>query len=384
MDALPVSIAEPAPLLAGAATAAILCWIVGRRMIAKAVLPDHPNGRSSHKVATPRSGGIAIFVAFSFGFGAATALSSAPAAEIGNAALFTALAAGAFLLGLADDRATVGAASKLLGQIVIAGLFVGVFGGLQSAPTPGGALDLGVFGAPLSMFWIVAVMNAFNFMDGINGIAGACGAIVLSSLALLAAASGAPFHAATAAILAIALAAFLPLNFPRGRIFMGDGGSQLVGFLIAALALAIAGESGASLALAAPLALAPFLADVAFTLAHRLWRRRNIFAAHREHAYQLLVRMGFSQVESTAAFAAATLLCCAAAAIAATLAPPAQWTIVAVAYGALFALALTIFLTALDKGLLTDAPDRGRAPGSGPAQNVRATEASASPASASV
>ncbi|MEZ5914330.1 MAG: hypothetical protein R3C42_01720 [Parvularculaceae bacterium] len=245
---------------------------------------------------TPRSGGIAIFA----GFAAATALFIAfltvfSHQDAGAYLIFFLFAFFAFLFGALDDARALGARLKLLTQILIACGFVALAGAVEQIPAPFvGELDLGGAAFALTVLWIVAFMNVFNFMDGINGIAASCALFVLAALAVSAAGSAAVF-APQALFLACALFGFLPLNLSQGRIFMGDSGSQFAGFSIAALAVLTVrnGDSGVS-AMFVPIAFLPFIFDVAFTLIHRAARRRNIFAAHNEHLYQLLVRLGGS------------------------------------------------------------------------------------------
>lgn len=284
-----------------------LTQLIARMASLSDFLIDRPNGRSSHEVATPRSGGLAIIGGWMAGMAVVAAFAEWDGFAA-NAFAFAPLVVAAFLFGLADDRINLSAPLKFLAQIALAALFVAVFGALESAPMPFvGETALGTFAAPLTILWIVGFMNAFNFMDGINGIAASCGALALAGLAAASAFLGAPFFAASAGLGAIALLSFLPVNFPRARLFMGDNGSQAIGFLIAASAVGAANASGGrASALFMPVLMLPFIFDVAFTLFHRAFRRRDVLSAHREHLYQLLVRLGSSQVAVTAVFLSLT------------------------------------------------------------------------------
>ena len=281
-------------LIASAAlVAAIFSYGAARLAVSRNLFPDRPNGRSSHKASTPRAGGVAIFSGFAIAMMLMIALLSATG-EGSRYAAALALGFGAFAVGAVDDLRSLGARLKLCFQILLALGFIAMFGPVTSIPAPIiGELDLGPAAIPLTMLWIVGFMNAFNFMDGINGIAGACALFVLSALAFVGAA-GEGVWSAPAIFLAAALLGYLPLNFISGRLFMGDCGSQFVGFMIAALAI-LAGGDGVAAPVSrmfTPIAFLPFIVDVAFTLAHRLRRGRNILEAHNEHIYQLLVRMG--------------------------------------------------------------------------------------------
>lgn len=274
-------------LIAGAVIlAAALTFLAGGFLGRKIWLADVPGARSAHNAPTPRTGGAAIMI----GFAVAAFVMAMTAPEI---LTFLAVAAGAFALGLADDARPLPAAVKLLGQIAVAAAFVLVFGPVESVPAPIlGDVALGLAAPVLTVFWIVAFMNAFNFMDGANGVAASAAIFALSALAVAAAGAGAAPWGAVSVMAAAAVFGFLPHNFPHARLFMGDCGSQAAGFIIAALAcLAASGPAPVS-ALFMPTVFMPFLFDVAFTLAHRAVRRRNIAEAHNEHLYQLLIRFG--------------------------------------------------------------------------------------------
>ena len=246
---------------------------------------------------TPRSGGLAIIggwwlamiIVASF-VGAAQAAS--------DILTISALGGLALAIGYADDRYSMTSLFKFAGQIAVAAIFVWFLGDLQTAPVPfGGHTALGISGIILTLVWIVGFMNVFNFMDGSNGLAAIAAMIVLCVLAIACAAFGAPLVAFASLALAFAIAGFSRVNFPSGRIFMGDNGSQSVSFLIAALAVMAANRTdGAISFLFVPTAMMPFIFDVGFTLAHRIARRKNIVTAHREHLYQLLMRHGASHI----------------------------------------------------------------------------------------
>jgi UDP-GlcNAc:undecaprenyl-phosphate GlcNAc-1-phosphate transferase len=343
-----------AALIAGALSHAIARFVVWRK-----IFPDRPNERSNHWRTTPRAGGFAIFG----GFFAAMVLYAAFFAQNGVPNLYApliGLALGAFAFGAADDAHALGARFKLAAQIVIAIGFVAVFGAVERVPAPFvGDIDLGLAAAPLTVFWIVAFMNAFNFMDGINGIASSCALFVLCAIAVAAAGGGAAVWAAPAAFLACALFGYLPLNFPAGRLFMGDGGSQSVGFLIAAFAaLTASGSGGPVTPLFTPVAFLPFLFDATFTLAHRIRRKRNIFEAHKEHLYQLLVRMGRTHEQVTTLYLTLTVISTTVAIVANAMDPRQQFVAVALLVALYLPLALAIYHRAAAHGLFAEPQKR--------------------------
>jgi len=341
-------------LISTAVAAGALAFAMSLFIVRRGLLPDRPNGRSSHDRPTPRAGGYAIFAGYAVGLLLYMALIARSGAG-GSYAPALGFAFAAFAFGAADDARPLGARVKLLAQAAIATAFVWFYGPLEQFPAPiAGSIDLGAAGYPLTIFWIVAFMNAYNFMDGVDGIAGACAIFVLAALAV-AASGGEAFWAAPAIILSAAVFGFLPLNIAGGRIFMGDSGSQFVGFEIASFAVVMSGETGSTLSpLFTPLAFLPFLVDVAFTLAHRLRRGRNVLKAHNEHVYQLLVRMGRSHPAVAAIYLALVAMSTAVAILVNGMGPAAQYAAV-LALAAIFAaLALAVFNRARAAGLLDE------------------------------
>lgn len=341
-------------ILSAALIAAILSYAIARLAVSEGLLPDRPNGRSSHRSATPRAGGFAIFGGFAAAMILMIALQWTNGESTGLAAAL-ALGFGAFAFGAVDDVRPLGARLKLALQVALALGFVAVFGAVERIPAPFiGALDLGPAAVPLTAFWIVAFMNAFNFMDGINGIAGACAIFALSALSFVSA-MGASAWAAPSIFLAAALVGYLPLNFVGGRIFMGDSGSQFTGFMIAALAV-LAGDgdnAGPVSSMFVPIAFLPFIVDVAFTLVHRIRRGRNILDAHNEHVYQLLVRMGRSHQAVATLYLTAMVLSTTAAIIVNGLAAGAQYAAALAIIAVLIPLAASVYARASDAGLLS-------------------------------
>lgn len=279
-------------LFALAAIAAAIAWAMARWR----PLIDAPNARSSHVLPTPRGGGIGIVVATLLGWITfwSTGFASRPAGtpEFG-------LAAGALvvaLAGLADDRRALSAIPKLGAQVLAA--LIAVSGGLffERVPLPWiGMVELGWLGPVLTFVWLVGLTNAFNFMDGLDGLAAGTATIAATFLAIAAHLLQAGPVAALAWSLAAGSAGFLLLNKPPARIFMGDVGSQFLGFAFAGLGVLLAqrgGDGGA--ALVVPILLAHFLFDTTYTALRRARLGARLWEAHREHLYQRLNRTGLS------------------------------------------------------------------------------------------
>ncbi|MCX7011230.1 MAG: 3,4-dihydroxy-2-butanone-4-phosphate synthase [Candidatus Sumerlaeota bacterium] len=240
---------------------------------------------------------------------------------------FRALLAGGLLalaLGLADDVRRLPPLGKLVAQIVCALAAVAFGARLARIILPNDAvIAFGPFGAALTVAWIVFFMNAFNFMDGIDGQTARFGAIASIGLAFpmtlgIDATQGWAVRAGCLMLLAGALLGFLRFNTAQpSRVFMGDGGSQMVGYI---LALSLATAHPAQI-LAGLLVLWPFVYDVLYTLARRAVRRENLLQAHREHLYQRLLKTGLTHRETARRGGAFQLVCLAASVYCAVQAP---------------------------------------------------------------
>jgi UDP-N-acetylmuramyl pentapeptide phosphotransferase/UDP-N-acetylglucosamine-1-phosphate transferase len=286
-----VSAAFVVPLVASAAVSACLAPLfihVGHRWN----LVDVPNERSSHMVPTPRTGGLAILAGIFVAIVADGRLSDRTIAVIVAAAVALAI------LALVDDLRPLPTQLRLAAQVAITSALVwlGQAGPLHAAlpsvfTSPAGSLAA----YALAIVWLVGVVNAYNFMDGINGIASLEAIVCGATLAVLLARAGDVAGTALAVGAVGAAAGFLPWNLVRGAIFMGDVGSTTLGLLLGLLVLR-AGAQGSVIAAALP--LAPFLLDTSVTIVRRILRGdRSIMTAHRTHFYQLLAeRQGHTRV----------------------------------------------------------------------------------------
>ena len=281
--------------------------IMTRFMIGVRIV-DRPNARSSHEGVVPRTGGIAMAIAFFVIWTiAASAMPDAvTAARIGQGgvAAFAATALAVFVLSLLDDIWGAPPLAKLGLQVAAALAFAFLVAGVARLDLPGDpALPLGYWGGLAAVLWIVFFMNAFNFMDGINGVAGGSAIIACLTLALAGASTGQSFLVLTNLILVSAILGFLVFNFPAGRIFMGDSGSQFLGFVIAGLAVWAAGPGPAHVPIyLVPMAFAPFIFDVLVTLGYRARLKRNLLSAHNEHLYQIATKLGWSHAQVASAY----------------------------------------------------------------------------------
>lgn len=282
---------------------------------------DQP-GAEGHKVharAVPNIGGIAVFAGVVVPLAAALAAAwLTPASGWGSwlAALtehlpglrrqtplaLAVLAALAVLhvLGLIDDRRRLGATTKLLVQLVVAAALV-IFFDMRALKLLDAYGPAGVAGSVIvSVLWIVAITNAMNMLDNMDGLSAGVGAII-AGLYLAATLIGEQwFVAALAALLLGALLGFLVFNFPSARIFMGDGGSLVLGLLLAVISIRTTyfqgGDPvrpGAWYGLLMPLmVMAVPLYDMVSVILIRLSQGRSPFMADRSHFSHRLVRTG--------------------------------------------------------------------------------------------
>ncbi len=252
-------------------------------------LLDVPNARSSHTRPTPRVGGVGLVAGVAAGQAAASALGS-PTLE--HAVV---LASGALILvaiSVVDDLRSLPALVRLAAQTGIAGVVV-----WQAAPAAGAGGQWPIWIALLTGGWIVGLVNAYNFMDGIDGIAGGQAIVAAAAWSAVGVATGDAAVAVAALTIGAGCAAFLVFNAPPATVFMGDGGSAFLGFVFAVLPL---GGSRPFWSIAAAACFVwPFLFDTAVTLLRRLGRGENVLQAHRSHLYQRLTSTGLSHARVT-------------------------------------------------------------------------------------
>ena len=242
---------------------------------------DRPRGYREHATATPFLGGAAVLMAFLIA-----------AISVGGAARsWVLLVCGVVMwaVGTLDDRYAVTPQWRLLAEATAAGaLFASGFGWKVAGSAP---LDL-----ILTVLWTVGLVNAFNLMDNLDGACGTVGCASALGLGVLAALHGEPVQAGMAFGLAAACAGFLRSNLARpAKIFLGDGGSMTVGFLIAALGMAIARPlriSGSGFLTIAPIAGVVIL-DTTLVCVSRTRRGVSLPTGGRDHlTHRLLARLG--------------------------------------------------------------------------------------------
>jgi Fuc2NAc and GlcNAc transferase len=242
---------------------------------------DLPNDRSSHTQPTPRGGGLGFIVGFALTSFLAAVLGIIPWYDLSMWLVLLPLA----VIGILDDRQGVPASVRYLVQLGSAGIAIAYFGSFEIPWLD----NLGIVGKivaiALSIIGMTAIINFYNFMDGLDGLVGGCVAVQLSFLAFY---TNQPIYW----LLVSAIASFLYWNWSPAKIFMGDVGSTVLG---ATVAIALLNQSSTpSIAWSALAITLPLAIDAIYTLCRRLLRRENIFKAHRTHIYQRLQQSGLS------------------------------------------------------------------------------------------
>lgn len=203
-----------------------------------------------------------------------------------------------FIMGLYDDKKHLGPYTKLLGQFAVA---------IAAVALAQVRLDFFIYSTPLawavSVVWIVVIINAFNFLDNMDGLAAGIAMIVTAILLAAAVLSGQVFVSAMALLFIGTLAGFLVFNFPPARIFMGDAGSLVMGFVIALLSVRTTyyhqAASGQWYPVLLPLvALAVPLYDFASVMTIRLWQGKSPFVGDTQHFSHRLRKLGLSDTQT--------------------------------------------------------------------------------------
>ncbi len=275
---------------------------------------DHPSDRKIHPRPTPTAGGLAIYLGIAAGLVVTRFVPFLDDLYQTSSDLDAAAIAGTLIvtLGVIDDTKGVTALGKLTGQVLVAGVVVLLGVQLLYFYFPGqGVLsnppDLAV---PLTIVWVLAMVNAVNLIDGLDGLAAGIVAIAGAAFfAYMVRSPGGDVEASTAALLSAIAAGsaigFLPWNFYPAKIFMGDSGALLLGLMLAIATISgvgrnLEGPTGGDLAvIAIPVALplfvlaVPFL-DVVLAISRRMRRGIGISHADKEHIHHRLLDIGHS------------------------------------------------------------------------------------------
>ena len=254
---------------------------------------DRPERRRLNRVPVPRLGGIALFLGI-----LVPSLAFLPLGDETRGLLLG--AAVATTVGAIDDVRGLAWWQKLAGQVAAAaipcafGIWVDRFT-FPFVTDPYAELPAWI-GVPATIVWIVALMNMVNFLDGLDGLAaGVCG-IAGGTFGVIALSLGKPSAAVLSAIVFGACVGFLRHNFYPARIFMGDSGALLLGFVLATLSVQGLLKTAATVALFFPLlVLAVPIIDTSFVVARRVKHGQKVYEPDQAHLHHRFLRRGFSQ-----------------------------------------------------------------------------------------
>lgn len=261
---------------------------------------DRPDGnRKIHTRATPRLGGIAIYLGIVFSLISAVVFlnGSGKSFLLNTKSLFGIIIGTTFILfvGIADDFRNLKPYEKFVGQLI--GSMIIIFFGITidfiTLPFGMGAVSIGFWTYPLTVIWMVAMMNIINFLDGLDGLAAGVVSISAFSFFLYLAEKG----NLSVAILAIGIMGsclgFLRYNFYPAKIFMGDSGSMAIGFLLGAVSIEGVLKSVSAFALMVPIIImgVPIL-DTLLTIIRRAAWNKPITEADNQHIHHKLLHKG--------------------------------------------------------------------------------------------
>lgn len=261
-----------------------------RRLVVRHQIIDHPKERSSHSLPMPRGGGLAIVVLVLI-----TSLWFANETDLSRSLTYILLGAILAWVGWRDDIHSLSPKFRFLVQGLIAVISILVMGYFRIVRIPMiGDVDLGVIGIVITFLWIIGMINAYNFMDGIDGMAG--GVALSAGLCWMVLSSNVrnPFVFWVALAIAASSLGYLGHNWPPAKIFMGDVASTFLGYSFAVLPLVSADQSGDALTIGT-LLMWTVIIDPGATFIRRLIKRENIFSRHRSHLFQRLVISGYKQ-----------------------------------------------------------------------------------------
>ncbi|MEQ9483408.1 MraY family glycosyltransferase [Coleofasciculus sp. F4-SAH-05] len=288
-------------LAAASFLASILLTNLIKRRFSNHLL-DIPNDRSSHTQPTPRGGGLGFILAFAITSLIATLFASSfpqllshPQINPNPTFLWLILTPLA-IIGIIDDRQGLPARIRYLVHLSVASLAIACFGSFPLPWLPNFGIVGQMLAIALTLIGITALINFYNFMDGLDGLVASVTALQMAFLALY-------LNQPLFWLLVAALLGFLWWNWSPAKIFMGDAGSTVLG---ASVAIALLNSHNPVQAWSALAVTLPLTADAIYTLIRRLIRQENIFKGHRSHIYQRLQQSGWTHRQVALTYLIAT------------------------------------------------------------------------------
>lgn len=295
--------------LLGLVPVVILIPLIRRKSLAGSGAGSVRMFHQTHTAPVPRFGGLALALALLV-VAVAAVLIKRDWEITFSGLLLAGTVLAMFVLGFWDDCRPLGARKKLMGQTLISVL--AYLAGCQIAsfknPFSGAVHELGYWGIVATVFWLVALTNLINLIDGIDGLAGGVGLMMMLLLSFAGMGSES-FLMVISLGMAGALMGFLYFNFPPAKIFLGDGGAYLIGFLIGVLTIENSQKGTVAAMLIAPLfALALPIADVVLAILRRGLKGMPIFRPDKNHLHHRLLAIGFTHTQAVLIFYGISLL----------------------------------------------------------------------------
>ena len=266
-----------------------LLTFVIRKLAFKFNFVDFPNQRKIHKEVTPRIGGLGIFI------GAAIGLFYLQPEHIH----LKAIGLGAIVIvitGILDDRFDIRPIVKLTGQLIAASFLISSGLIIEKVTLPLiGMVDLGAFSVLITFLWVVGITNAINLIDGLDGLATGVSTIALLSMFVMALIDLQIFAAYLCIVIIGANLGFLYHNFYPAKIYMGDTGSNFLGYMIAVISMLGLFKNIALFSFVIPvIVLAIPIFDTLFAIVRRASKKQKIMMPDNQHIHYQLLRAGFS------------------------------------------------------------------------------------------
>lgn len=283
----------------------VLLTIYYRRLALRFRILDIPNERSSHKQPIPRGAGITFFISFNL------ILALLIQQDILTMKYTFPVFLGGpviMLLGYWDDLSSIPAAVRLTVHLFVSlFIFILISSGFSKEVEISFLPAWPWLTTAFCILFIAWFINLYNFMDGCDGLATSVGMVGSGLISLLSYLSGHEDLAIIYLILAYSLAGFLVFNWHPAKVFMGDAGAYFLGYVFGALALVSKMYYDSSLYIHL-IVFGLFVVDATWTLARRAWRGERVFNAHRQHAFQKLIKMGWGHARVTSLYVLITVL----------------------------------------------------------------------------
>ncbi len=286
-------------------------WMI--KLATKYNVVDLPRKRKVHNKPIPRLGGVGIFLAFASITTLICFFRPAILQLFFEEQKYLLIILGgllAFGIGLFDDFKRMRARHKLFFQVIAAMLAYAGGIRIESIGIPDYyVLDLGGFAPFVSMFWIILVINAINLIDGLDGLAAGISFVASCFLSYISFIGGYSYVALIMAILSGSIFGFLRYNFKPASIFMGDGGSYFLGYMLAIFSVLSLGDSQSTFTILFPMLILSLpIVDVAMATVRRFIHGQPIFSPDKQHFHHMLLERGFSHLNAVLILYGVTIL----------------------------------------------------------------------------